>query len=248
VVRDELDLLSSSTSSRAPNPPNSPPRDIWEPTPYRHRDELDLLSGSTSSLGGPFGSSKCNGKTRKGPFHTFSTSVSENDSGRRNHHLRSNTATSIVIPAATAISHGTDTGVYPGIQPMSTPERGPPIKFNHTGELSGFVNHSPHRVLYGNKMYPTAMHVLEALKFTRHPYMQERIRAHGDVGYVYPLSVSFQEYVRPGWGKLFLSAVRPFHSYRSMVPSPVRADGRCAIPQIQTTSQPLCLADEHWPF
>lgn len=221
------------------NPLPSPPRDIWETTPYHQllRDlpkditlslnveqmvEMENLleqpTGSTSRLGGLFGSSKRNGKPRKGLFRAFSTSGKESDPGRHNHHHRSNTVTSFVIPAAAAIPHGTDTGVYPGVQPMPAPQRGPPIKFNHTGELSGFVNHSPHRVLHGNKMYPTAMHLLEAMKFTKHPDMQERIRTCGDVGDMYPLSASFQEYVRPDWGQVFLSTVRLFHSYRSIVP------------------------------
>ncbi|KAJ8596726.1 DUF1768-domain-containing protein [Rhizopogon salebrosus TDB-379] len=90
---------------------------------------------------------------------------------------------------------------------MSAPERGLPIKFNHIGELGGFMNHSPHRVLHGNKLYPSAMHLLEAMKFTRHPYIQERIRTCRDVGDMYPLSASFQEYVRPDWGQVILSTM-----------------------------------------
>ncbi|KAG1752408.1 uncharacterized protein EDB91DRAFT_1044509 [Suillus paluster] len=87
---------------------------------------------------------------------------------------------------------------------MPVPDRGPPVKFDHIGELSGFVNHSPHRVLYRNKMYPTAMHLLEAMKFTEHPELQERIRTCTDVGDMYPLSASFQDRVRPDWGLVFL--------------------------------------------
>jgi len=217
-----------TTSQRNPLP--SPPRDIWETTPYRqvlrelpkditlslnveHMEEMENLlaqpTGSTSRFGGLFGSSKRNGKSRKGLFRAFSTSGSESDSGRRHH--RSNTVTSFVIPASAAIPHGTNPGVP---QPMPAPERGPPIKFDHTGELSGFVNHSPHRVLHRNKMYPTAMHLLEAMKFTAHPEIQERIRTCKDVGDMYPLSASFQQYVRPDWGQVFLHTVRPFHSDR----------------------------------
>lgn len=209
------------------NPLPSPPRDIWETTPYRqvlrelpkditlsldveHMQEMENLltqpAGSTSRFGSLFGSSKRNGKSRKGLFRAFSTSGSESDSGRRHH--RSNTVTSFVIPASAAIPHGTN----PGPQPMPAPERGPPIRFNHTGELSGFVNHSPHRILHRNKMYPTAMHLLEAMKFTAHPEIQERIRTCKDVGDMYPLSASFQQYVRPDWGQVFLNTVRLFHS------------------------------------
>ena len=222
---------------RMRNPLPSPPRDIWETTPYRqvlrelpkeitlsldveHMAEVENMlaqpTGSSSRLGGLFGSSKRNGKSRKGLFRVFSTSGSESDSGRRHH--RSNTVTSFVIPPVAAMPSGTN--AYPGavpLQPMPAPDRGPPIHFNHIGELSGFVNHSPHRVLYRNKMYPTAMHLLEAMKFIAHPDIQERIRTCKDVSDMYPLSASFQQYVRPDWGQVFLKTVRMFHSERLAV-------------------------------
>ncbi|KAF8547014.1 DUF1768-domain-containing protein [Imleria badia] len=87
---------------------------------------------------------------------------------------------------------------------MPTPSVGPPVKFDHTGDYAGFVNHSPHRVMYKNKMYPTALHLLEAMKFTHQPALQERIRTCRDVNDMYPLSASFQEHVRSDWGQVFL--------------------------------------------
>jgi predicted NAD-dependent protein-ADP-ribosyltransferase YbiA (DUF1768 family) len=168
-------------------------------------------SGPVSRLGSLFGSSsKRKGKSRKGLFRAFSTSGSDSESGGRHH--RSNTVTSFVIPPTAAMPHGinTYTGSGAPLQTMPVPDRGPPVKFDHTGELCGFVNHSQHRVLYKNKMYPTAMHLLEAMKFTEHPNLQERIRKCADVGDMYPLSASFQDHVRPDWGQVFLKTVRLF--------------------------------------
>ncbi|KIK98199.1 hypothetical protein PAXRUDRAFT_134691 [Paxillus rubicundulus Ve08.2h10] len=75
------------------------------------------------------------------------------------------------------------------------------------GRYAGFVNHSHHRVLYKNKMYPTALHLLEAMKFSQRPDLQERIRTCADVNDMYPLSASFQEHVRPDWGHMFLKTM-----------------------------------------
>lgn len=51
------------------------------------------------------------------------------------------------------------------------------------------------------------MHLLEAMKFTEHPNLQERIRKCADVGDMYPLSASFQDHVRPDWGQVFLKTM-----------------------------------------
>jgi len=80
-----------------------------------------------------------------------------------------------------------------------------PVRFNHEGVFSGFVNHSPHRVMWKNKIYPTALHLLEAMKFINNrPDLAERIRKTTEVTEMYPLSASFQEHVRPDWGAMFL--------------------------------------------
>lgn len=208
------------------NPLPSPPKDIWDTTPYRqvlqelpkditlslnveHMEEMENMmaqpTGPISRLGNLFGSSsKRKGKSRKGLFRAFSTSGGDSEPG--GHHHRSNTVTSFVIPPTTVMPVGINTYTGSGAprQAMPVPDRGPPVKFDHTGELSGFVNHSPHRVLYKDKMYPTAMHLLEAMKFTEHPRLQERIRKCTDVADMYPLSASLQDHVRPDWGQVFL--------------------------------------------
>jgi hypothetical protein len=49
---------------------------------------------------------------------------------------------------------------------MPVPTVGPPIKFDHNGDHAGFVNHSHHRVMYKNIVYPMALRLLEAIRFT----------------------------------------------------------------------------------
>ncbi|TFK43959.1 DUF1768-domain-containing protein, partial [Crucibulum laeve] len=69
----------------------------------------------------------------------------------------------------------------------------------------GFMNHSPHRVMYLNKTYPTATHLFEALKFLEgHPRIAEEIRTVQDVHQVYPKSARYQQYERRDWGMVFL--------------------------------------------
>lgn len=204
------------------NPLPLPPADVWASSPYRRVLEnlptdistiMDIPAGPTmlagvaepprppSRLGGLFSSSSHKDKG-KGPlrnlFRSRSTSVhgdGGSSSGSRHGHSRS--TTSIVIPAP-----------VPNTSTMPTPFQGPPIRFDHTGSYAGFVNHSNHRVMYKNKMYPTALHLLEAMKFTHRPDLQERIRTCKDVHDMYPLSASLQEHVRSDWGQVFLQIVR----------------------------------------
>ena len=214
------------TISRSNNPLPQPPVDIWDTSPYRHVlaslpaelpdllgahhpvdvfvDDPEPIPRPSSRLAGFFGSKDKGKKPMRGLFRSRS-SAGQNDfgvgpSGSRHGHSRSQTLTSILIPAPGP--NGTST------MDMPTPAVGPPIKFDHTGDYAGFVNHSPHRVMYKNKMYPTALHLLEAMKFTHQPALQERIRTCKDVNDMYPLSASFQEHVRSDWGQVFLKTVR----------------------------------------
>lgn len=97
----------------------------------------------------------------------------------------------------------------------------PPIRFTQTGDLAGFLNHSPHRVLHQQKIYPSATHLFEAMKYLEggpgqqpRPDLAERIRACPNVADVYPLSAEFQSkgWVRSDWGLVFNTCVsRPIH-------------------------------------
>ncbi|KAF9226807.1 hypothetical protein BS17DRAFT_776158 [Gyrodon lividus] len=217
------------------NPLPPPPADVWGTSPYRqvlanlpndltmlldptNRDDI-LVQGppepSLSRLGSLFGSRRDKGKKpRKGLFRSLSTSghdilndFGSSSSSRHGHH-HAPTVTSMVIPApgGSSMPHPS-VPAAPQDPVMPVPDRGPPVKFDHTGEFAGFVNHSRHRVLYKNKMYPTALHLLEAMKFPERPDLQERIRTCTDVTDMYPLSASFQEHVRPDWGQVFLKTM-----------------------------------------
>jgi predicted NAD-dependent protein-ADP-ribosyltransferase YbiA (DUF1768 family) len=73
------------------------------------------------------------------------------------------------------------------------------------------MNHSAHRILYQNKAYPTALHLLEALKFiANRPDLSERIRATPNVKDVYAVSVAMHEFIRGDWGNVLLQMVSLF--------------------------------------
>ncbi|EEB90939.1 hypothetical protein MPER_10787, partial [Moniliophthora perniciosa FA553] len=95
----------------------------------------------------------------------------------------------------------------------------PPIHFSQfsPAPYSGFLNHSPHRVLYQNCTYPTATHLFEALKFLpRRPDLAAKISKTPSVPEVYRLSSTLQKHVRPDWGQVFLSMMEEvlMHKFR----------------------------------
>lgn len=90
------------------------------------------------------------------------------------------------------------------------PSSPPAIRFDQTGKYSMFMNHSPHRVVWDNNTYPTALHLHEALKFIEtRPDVAEQIRACERPEDVYPLSATFQKDQRPDWGGIYLRVVCP---------------------------------------
>ncbi len=65
--------------------------------------------------------------------------------------------------------------------------------------------------MYDNKIYPTAMHLHEAMKFMDHkPELVEPIRACESVEEVYPLAARFAAWVRPDWGRVFVDKVKNY--------------------------------------
>ncbi|KAH7887425.1 hypothetical protein F5I97DRAFT_1806076 [Phlebopus sp. FC_14] len=211
------------------NPLPEPPKDVWNSSPYRQvlanlpndvgrlfnfenlqqQTVLDQPERSSSRLGGLFGSRRDKEKkSLKGLFRSFSTSAHghQGSSSRHGHHHSQPQVTSFVIPPILGDPPpGADAAPRSPVIPI--PQPGPPVRFNHTGDYSGFVNHSHHRVLYRNKTYPTALHLLEAMKFTERPDLAERIRTCADVNDMYPLSASFQQFVRSDWGQVFLKTM-----------------------------------------
>ncbi|KAH9482265.1 N-glycosidase [Psilocybe cubensis] len=87
---------------------------------------------------------------------------------------------------------------FPPIPPvLSNP---PPIKFDQSSPLNGFLSHSQYRVLYRNQTYPTALHLHEAMKFTdTKPEIAEIIRNLPNIHDVYPTAQHYQEYMRNDW-------------------------------------------------
>lgn len=89
------------------------------------------------------------------------------------------------------------------------PSSPPAIRFDQAGKYAVFMNHSPHRIVWNNNTYPTALHLHEALKFMEsRPDVSEKIRACERPEDVYPLSAAFQQFQRPDWGNVFLGFVR----------------------------------------
>jgi hypothetical protein len=71
------------------------------------------------------------------------------------------------------------------------------------------MNHSAHRVLYQNQIYPSATHLHEAMKYLDHrPDIAERIRQCPNPADVYPLSAEYQKHQRPDWSQVYLQLVR----------------------------------------
>lgn len=92
----------------------------------------------------------------------------------------------------------------PSNQPYLVSPNGTTMEFSHTS-LPDFLNHSPHRVMYANKIYPSAMHLHEAMKFTEtKPELAETIRNTENVEDIYPFTARLQVWVRPDWGAVFL--------------------------------------------
>jgi len=89
---------------------------------------------------------------------------------------------------------------------------GPQVfKFNGYGEHAGLLYHSPHRVVYQDELYPTALHLFEARKFLDHrPDLADRIRQCGRVEEVTVISAELAEFTRRDWGNVALSTVSLF--------------------------------------
>ena len=113
---------------------------------------------------------------------------------------------SIDGPASASPSSST---MPPPVPPI--PSSPPAIRFDQGSRYAVFMNHSPHRVIWRNLEYPTALHLHEALKFLDHrPDLAERIRGCKEIHEVYPLSAEYQQFQRKDWGECYLSLVSDF--------------------------------------
>ena len=92
--------------------------------------------------------------------------------------------------------------------PSQTPSGPLAIKLNKYGEFSGLLNYSLHSVLYGDKIYPTALHLFEARKFLPHrPDLAGRVRQCERVEQVTSITAELADFVRRDWSDVILNMV-----------------------------------------
>lgn len=192
-----------------------PPRDVYNDSPYkmlldlphtkplltemytRHKDDEKLTSSLLRRK-----------KSRKGLFRAFSSRKADD---RKLLYVPVYTQQSKepYVPPPIPVA-GTQPQPQAQPQPASSEPRPPPVRFDQQSPLRGFLNHSNHRIIFRNKIYETATHLHEALKFLDHrPDIAERIR-NCPIDNVYPLSASFHEFQRPDWAEHFLPSVCDF--------------------------------------
>ena len=88
------------------------------------------------------------------------------------------------------------------------------VEFNGYGEFSGLIYYSPHSVLYEDELYPTALHLFEALKFLPYwPDLADRVRRCERVEQVASISAELTNFVRQDWGNIMLSMVSEVFPY-----------------------------------
>jgi hypothetical protein len=84
------------------------------------------------------------------------------------------------------------------------------IRYNEDSDYWSFMNHSPHRIYFEDKEWPTATHLIEARKYLpSHPAIADEIRLCGDVAHVYPISANYQQFQDPHWSENHMQIVRP---------------------------------------
>lgn len=109
---------------------------------------------------------------------------------------------------------GPPPGFVPNFPPGGIPEEnqdaGPPIEFDrHSRLYSGFTLTSPNSILYKNKLYPTAMHLLEAHKFLGpRNDLAERVRNTSGMAELQEVVGELASFVRGDWEQVVLDKVR----------------------------------------
>ena len=88
------------------------------------------------------------------------------------------------------------------------------INVNGYGTFSGLLHSSPHKVLYEDELYPTALHLFEARKYLPHRRdLADRIRHCERVEDVISISTELADFVRRDWGNIMLSTVSKYSPY-----------------------------------
>ncbi|KAG6845525.1 hypothetical protein H0H87_007769 [Tephrocybe sp. NHM501043] len=129
------------------------------------------------------------------------------------------------FPTPAGTSEGTNTGFHPSSPPPASrsffeehDREREEIRFNQSTEYAPLLNHSPYSVSYERVRYPTATHLLEAMKFlpeSDHNHgIAELIRTCEDTADVYHLS---QEHVdaqnQNETGEMYLERVSVFSDF-----------------------------------
>ena len=106
-------------------------------------------------------------------------------------------------PTAPVPSQMTPVTVPPSLGTTGRMGAMPILKFNGLGEFMGLLCHSPHSVSYDDDLYPTALHLFEALRFLYHRAdIAERIRLCERVEEVAAISAEMAEFTRRDWGNI----------------------------------------------
>ncbi|KAF8885768.1 hypothetical protein BD779DRAFT_657778 [Infundibulicybe gibba] len=178
------------------NPLPTPPRDLYDLTPYK---SLINLPHGTALLTAAYAQNPQRSRTlnrpkkkeRKGLFRSLTSRRRDEEEDEMVYDEPSVRYVPVFVPAQSQpLGHngeGSSTGFpMPAPSPAPGPSQTQPtnaasdsshVRFNQQSRFAGFMNHSPHRVLYANKTYPSATHLHEALKYLDHrPDLAERIR------------------------------------------------------------------------
>ncbi|KAJ7224504.1 hypothetical protein GGX14DRAFT_694201 [Mycena pura] len=211
------------------NPLPTPPRDLYELSPYNTLLNLPqttaLLTSNYAQMGGvpaPRYERRRGGRSggllraltgrgrKEEDIHFVPVFINPPISG--NTVSQQQPAVNLGAPAAAAAASGPAPVAFDPMPVPPTPadlqnyaQTQQPIRFSgSTPQYAAFLNYSPHRIIYNDKDYPTAMHMHEAMKFLpANPALAERIRMCPDVTEVYSISADlerlFPDAVRSDW-------------------------------------------------
>ncbi|KAI0313133.1 DUF1768-domain-containing protein [Amylostereum chailletii] len=97
------------------------------------------------------------------------------------------------------------------------PPSGPPLRFTGYGTYNVLLHTSDHKVLYEGELYPTAMHLFEAMKFMHNrPDIADEIRCTPSPYDALEVSKRHDDRVRPDWDQVALSIMDEamYHKFR----------------------------------
>jgi hypothetical protein len=210
----------SQTPLRNPLPP--PPRDLYETSPYKSLLTLPQTTALLTANFAPKPTGKDAKKSRKGGlFRAFSSRKHEKEETKDpkvhfipifvNNPPAGGGNANPPMPAIPPLPQGGVPGPSGSTRrvPGHFQNRPQVIRYNEESDYWSFMNHSPHRIFFEDKEWPTATHLVEARKFLpEHPDIAHEIRLCGDVAHVYPISANYQQFQDPHWSEKHIQVVR----------------------------------------